>query len=123
MADRGTRVVDRPLQPDELRLLQWLIDQSHAREALRTQLPGLKVVGECPCGCASFDLEPMRGDARPAVGDAQVRFAFDRSGPNFCDGLLWVSGGWLAGVDLVSQGDCPPCRLPSPEDIEEVVPC
>lgn len=119
MKSSGTQKVDRSPTEEELALLIWLIEKSRAKIELMTQLEGIKVVGECGCGCASFDLEPQSGSAKPAKVNGEVSFTYDRVGDSFCNGFLWVCQGWLAGIDLSVIGEIEgECRLPNPEEIE-----
>ena len=49
--------VDRPLSPEERRLLEWLIEHGtpEARD-LRSQVEQARVVSHCRCGCPTVDL-------------------------------------------------------------------
>ena len=62
-----TKPEDRELTTQETALLQWLLSSSNqAIEPYRRQIPFVRVVGSCRCGCATIDLKlkqkTMHGD-------------------------------------------------------------
>jgi hypothetical protein len=111
MADAHQRSIPpRPLEPDELRILTLLLAQDFAgADDLRAQLPFVRVVGRCTCGCATVDLEVGHEGSAPAVrchsplpSEAQVR---DMAGETAGGILIFLEDGWLASLEIYAYGD------------------
>lgn len=51
--------MDRAITPDEVKVVSWLLDHALADVAGYRSRPleELRVVGGCPCGCASLDFK------------------------------------------------------------------
>src|SRR5579864_3780467 len=111
MADAHQRSIrPRPLEPDELRILTLLLAEDFAgADELRAQLPFVRVVGRCTCGCATVELEVAHERSAPAgrrqspiPSEAQVRDAADEPAGGV---LIFLKNGWLAGLEIYSYGD------------------
>jgi len=98
------------LEPDELRILTLLLAEDFAgADELRAQLPFVRVVGRCTCGCATVELEVAHERSAPAgrrqspiPSEAQVRDAADEPAGGV---LIFLKNGWLAGLEIYSYGD------------------
>ena len=91
-------------------------------ESLLAEVPLLRVVGVCPCGCRSLYFSPeSRKDTRLADTWGQT------ADGKHIDILVWGAGGRVAALDLVDyfstgelptpgsigrQATCPPGRSP-----------
>ena len=63
---------DRPLSPDERKLLEWLIAHGTPEaENFAPQLAEVRVVGRCHCGCPTIDLD-IAGTKEHSVGASQI---------------------------------------------------
>jgi hypothetical protein len=79
------------------------------------------------CGCASFNVEVDRTLASPSQitnRPAVEAFSKQRDDPQkVFELLLWVTDGWLSGVEIVDyvdrHGDESPDEIPPPEDWQE----
>jgi len=57
MTDAHTSPEYRDLSVEERRLLEWLIGNGNAEASIyASQLPHVKVIGRCTCGCPTLDL-------------------------------------------------------------------
>ncbi len=52
--------MDRAIKPDEVKVISWLLDHALVDVAAYRLRPleELRVVGGCPCGCATLDFKP-----------------------------------------------------------------
>lgn len=109
--------VDRPLTDEELTLTRWILENGKPEgAAFLNQLERARVVGHCPCGCASigFAIEgmPIAPSGVHMLGEfvygnetnLAVVFAFS------CDGIL--SGLEVYGLDIDA-----PNVLPNPSEL------
>jgi hypothetical protein len=70
---------NRPLSTDESTLLRWLLEHGTERAALYIeQIPNVRVVDHCTCGCPTIDLA-VSGEA--VSGDIEVLSQFHGSTP------------------------------------------
>jgi hypothetical protein len=111
---------DRPLSADERLLLRWMLEhgETHA-PAFLSQLADARVVGRCPCGCASIDFS-VGGKVPPAEGTMDILSDYiwrDAERHQF-GAFVFARGGLLAGLDLYSvDGTLTPTWLPKPEEL------
>jgi hypothetical protein len=91
-------------------------------EILRRQADVARVIGRCPCGCASIDLWIDPSQAEAAVGVPEPVPVEARSkkflGGETTELLLFVQHGWLRGVEIIFYSDEPPPEFPPPESFE-----
>jgi hypothetical protein len=91
-------------------------------QPLREQAAAVQVIGMCPCGCATIDLEVDRTRARVATGLAYD--AVDSHSSEVADVervrelILFVKDGWLSSLEVVYYGASPPRLLPDPIEME-----
>jgi hypothetical protein len=98
--DARTIAEDRPVSPDEIELVTWLLLNASTAGDLSAFVSAageLRVVGRCSCGCPSVDFE-KGGQAPPArvIADAYGETA---------DGvqvgiILWGHEGRVTGLEL-----------------------
>ena len=72
MPDTFEIPVNRPLSPEERRLIEWLI--AHGNEGAQnyaSQLDQLSVVAHCSCGCPTVDLG-FGGATKRTIGPSHV---------------------------------------------------
>ena len=78
------------------------------RDALLEQANAVRVVGECPCGCATVGLvvdpgAPTAGKTyRPIPNEAEV---LDADGENVGGVIVFAENGYLSGLEIFSYGD------------------
>jgi hypothetical protein len=109
--------VRRPLTAEERAILDHLLtaDFPGAVE-LRRQAAFAEVVGRCPCGCATIEVEvdTVRSPAAEVSDRAPVE-ALGRS--QAFDLLLFVDEGYLSSVEIYGVDD-PPSTFPPPSSFE-----
>jgi hypothetical protein len=119
--DTPIPVTARPLSIEERSILARLLDFDFpGSEALRAQVPFVSVVGVCPCGCVSRELEvdrsqvpPASGVASPIPGEAEVPA---RSGDNGGGIIAFAKDGYLSSLEAYSH-DVEPIRCWPPMDV------
>jgi hypothetical protein len=80
------------------------------------QLPRVKVVGGCNCGCPSVDLA-LDGGIRDAAAKPVI-FADGESPDGVPVGvILWARGGTLSGLEIHPWDGSDGVRLPRPESL------
>jgi len=106
--------IDRALTEAEATLLRWLLE--HSGDDARAMLPQVdyaRVVGGCPCGCASFDVvvEGFDGPIPSTASGTTPDFYWDAEGGGICSVFLFTSGGMITGLEVWSvdaETDTPP---------------
>ena len=100
MTDRS--ILPRPLTIRERELTAWLLEHGQrSSKKLIGQLANAFVSGECPCGCASFDLrvEGTADDGEPGLY-VVADFLWNDANTNEMGIFVFTKGGNLAGVEL-----------------------
>jgi hypothetical protein len=94
-----TTETGRRLNPGELAIVSALLDLPHPDSArLRQQIPGLRVVGRCDCGCPTVDFRDgpdgleLLADARVAGTDGDAVLLFGRDGVLDRLEYMWIGG-------------------------------
>jgi hypothetical protein len=84
-------------------------------EELREQARTARVMRRCSCGCPSIDLAVDRAQhsSCPRDGRRGVVVSAPSRDPRFTHLLLWIDGGYLAGLEL-SWLDEYPDEFPPP---------
>ncbi len=122
MSEEFTVPEYRELTDAERKLLEWLIaNGTDDAPAYASQLPQVKVVGGCKCGCPSLDL---------AVGDKQSRThgistVLADVGGHSPEGvpvivILHACEGEISLLEVVSTDETQRFSLPTPEMIDEM---
>lgn len=116
----GRKENPRALAESERRTLCALLDHADfpGRDALRAQVPHARVVGYCPCGCATVKLAVNPQMAAPAdvtsrVPGNELR-VFDEGGTEAGGVILFVDDGYLSQLEIHTWFD-PICPFPPSE--------
>ncbi len=106
-------VDERPLTDPERQILEILLGTGFPEAArIRMELPQLRVVGTCGCGCSTIYFKADRkGHGIGIVADTGVRDTHDPI-------LLFLrEGAVLDSLEYVWTGESPPPTFPPPEDL------
>ena len=110
---------ERPLSNEEVALLEWLIDHGRPDASkYRFQIPLLRVVSKCGCGCPSIDL--ATGSASHKTGAPSIIADGEATSPEgvFVGIILHVRGGEISKLEVYSiTGQESRFSLPKPETI------
>jgi hypothetical protein len=112
---------DRPLSPQEAALTRWLLEHGGPEAAAHlAELPQARVVGRCPCGCASVNFAIDGRVAPPGAGLQVLSDHVWRDGEGMLAGLFaFACAGRLAGIEVYTlDPDAAIDRLPSPDVLE-----
>ena len=97
---------NRPLAEAEARTLAALLALDFlGADALRCQMDSARVVGQCPCGCATVYLEvdrkacPRSPASRPLPAEANV---MDDDGNPIGGVIIFTQAGYLSSLELYS---------------------
>lgn len=106
-------IPSRPLSRHEHSLAQWMLEHGEpAGISFLAQLPSIRVVSRCACGCGSIDFEVDSRDSPEAglrvLGDFVI-------GDSSYGAFIFERGGVLAGIELYAMATDPPDNLPAPE--------
>jgi hypothetical protein len=112
-------VLERPLSAEEVALVTWLLEHGEPEAcAFVDQVARARVVGRCPCGCASVDFA-IDGQRPPGTG-LHTLSDYQWRGP---DGELFgvfvfARAGLLLGLEVWSiDGRATPTFLPRTSDL------
>ena len=117
-------VTPRGLRAEEQQTLDFLLGSPlPGMDELRRQVTGLRVVGDCDCGCATIDLQPDKDHVPRSITEfprvAVAAFSRDSAAAHPAELLLHVIDGWLAELEIVDfRGDNPQGRFPDLETWE-----
>jgi hypothetical protein len=116
MSEVNRAKVRRELTVAERELLRWALEHSAQEpEISREQIPQLRVVGRCGCGCPSVDLAL---EGQPHSRDTPLRLiaqADGRSPEGVPVGVLvFARGSVLSGLEVYSITGEVPISLPLP---------
>jgi hypothetical protein len=116
---RGHRTgAPRPLSDAELELIEALLGAAGVRAGRYLgQLPKVRVVGGCGCGCPSIDLEVGDGLREGAPKPLIVADAESPEGVPV-GVILWVRGGALSGLEVHPWHGTGGVRLPRIESLK-----
>ncbi|HEX8816557.1 MAG TPA: hypothetical protein VF753_13755 [Terriglobales bacterium] len=92
--------MDRPIAPNEIEVVNWLLDHASVdAEAYRVRpVEDLRVVGGCGCGCTSLDFKPRERREGKAVRIADELALYpdgQRAGL-----ILWGRNGEIASLEI-----------------------
>jgi len=118
----GTRPEDRPLTDEERTLLEWLIARgTHEAEEYASQVPQVRVVARCTCGCPTIDL--AIGDRQHrTIGASQVLAEFEGITPEGIEVgvILHARQGQLSELEVYAMPDVDgPFRLPRLDSLKQ----
>lgn len=122
MPDDFTAAEFRPLTPEELRLLRWLLGHGTAEAAnYAGQLSRVSVVARCTCGCPTLDLA-LDGKEHRTTGVSTI---LAEAGGHSPEGtpvqvLLHARGGELSELEVISVDEKRTFGLPAPEMLSVV---
>jgi hypothetical protein len=112
---------NRPLSPDEARLLRWLLE--HGKEsasAFLAQADAVRVVSRCGCGCASINFSVGDGGWHSRSGGMDILSDYqwsDSEGRVF-GVFVFAKQRMLAGLEVWSiDGQATPTSLPEPSEL------
>jgi len=112
--------VDRPLTDEEYELTRWILEHGKP-DALQfvEQLDRARLVGGCPCGCATlhFEIEGL-GEAQLGVHVLGDFVYGDES--NLCGVFVFESGGILKGLEVTGYAVDASRTLPNPIDLRPI---
>jgi hypothetical protein len=110
---------ERPLSSEEVALLEWLIDHGRPDASkYRFQIPLLRVVSKCGCGCPSIDL--AIGCTSHKTGASHIIADGEATSPEgaFVGVILHVREGEISELEVYSiTGQESRFGLPKPETI------
>ena len=108
---------DRPLTAEEVALTRWLLEHGSDGAAMHVaELERARVVGRCPCGCASVDFA-IDGEVPPTTAGLDVLADSEWRDPEGRRAGIFVfaRAGRLAGLEVYTlHPDAAIARLPSP---------
>lgn len=109
--------IDRPLTREEYELARWILEHGKQEAAaFIEQLDRARVIGGCPCGCASinFEIEGL-GQAPPGVHILGDFIYGDES--DLCGIFVYDSAGVLSGLEIYGFAGDAPKILPNPANL------
>jgi len=118
-ADRRTfRKTDRPLSDEERVLTRWILEHGTAEGVgFLEQLDRARVVGGCPCGCASIDFA-IDGSGEAPVGVHTLgEFVFGIGEDELFGVMVFSANGILSGLEVYGFGADAPKTLPKPSEL------
>jgi hypothetical protein len=123
MADNSTIPERRELSPAERRLLEWLLANGTPEASFYVaQLPLLKVVSRCACGCPSIDLVAGGKGSRTIGASTIIADAMGRSPEGALVGVsVHVREGEISELEVYSpDGEAEVFTLPKPEMLKAI---
>ena|SRR5580700_7673462 len=115
---------DRPLTSEERELLTWLLKHGEPEAAeYLSQIPSVRVIGQCGCGCPTIDLAV--GDEQAARGSSSTIIAdFCGTSPEgaLVGIMVHVREGILSELEVYSLSDFKKFSIPRPESLEPFGP-
>ena len=113
---------NRPLSDAERTLVVWFLEGLEPRRAeLLAQVPVLRVVHHCECGCPTVEFA-VRGKRRDyKKPDVILAEAVGPSPEGVdLDIILWMNQGDLTGVEFVSHSGASAFTVPAPSALKRV---
>jgi hypothetical protein len=114
-------IADRPLTAEEIALTIWLLQYGEAKaERFLEHVPRARVVGRCPCGCASIDFA-IAGQRAPACTGLDVLSDYQWRGSQgeLFGVFVFARGNLLSGLEVWSiDGRATPTSLPNASELE-----
>ena len=114
-------VANRPLSAEEAALTRWLLVHGESEgHRFVDHVSRAKVVGRCPCGCASVDFA-IDGQRAPAGTGLRVLSDYQWRGEEgeLFGVFVFSRGDLLSGLEVWSiDGRATPTSLPEPSQLE-----
>ena len=123
MTDESLPMVPRPLTDHEEKLIRWLLE--HGRSEAGQFLPQVadaRVVGCCPCGCASVDFA-IKGQVPPlgAGMNDLAHYSWQSADASTCGVFVYACGDLLGGLEVWSaDGETNPTTLPEIDKLKPI---
>jgi hypothetical protein len=109
---------ERPLSREEIALMEWLVDHGRSDASkYRSQIPKLRVVSRCGCGCPTIDL--AIGESRK-IGSSHIIADGEAKSPEGAHVgiILHVREDEISELEVFSaSGEDSVFTLPKPERI------
>lgn len=124
MTDDLRAKINRELTATESDLLAWVVEHSaDDPHPFLTQIPNLRVVGRCSCGCPTIELALSR---RPHPREIVAQLVAEADG-NSPEGipvgvLVFAKDGVLSELEVYSRSGEGPFSLPSPDALSPAPP-
>lgn len=123
-------ILDRPrsLNQDEERVLRTLLaPEFPGADELRAQIPDVRVVATCDCGCPTIDLTVPASlpQASTTTRDGRIPYEGDVKGPDgvsIADIMVFVEEGRLSSLEYVTHQEPAPNDWPQAYEIALVGP-
>jgi hypothetical protein len=114
--------IDRELTSEEYELTRWILEHGkHEAAAFLEQLERARVVGRCPCGCASIDFKIEGRDKAPPGVHVLGDFIYGDEA-DLCGVFVFESGGILSGLEVTGYAIDAPTTLPKTSDLRPYNP-
>ena len=122
MANDFTNPEYRDLTSEERRLLEWLIANGTAEApTYASQLPQVKVVARCACGCPTLDLAPGEKRFRTVGSSTILADAFGHSPEGIpINVILHAREGEISELEVISCDETEVFGMPTPEMLEVI---
>jgi len=123
MVDSSTIPERRELSPDERKLLEWLLAHGTPEASFYVaQLPILKVVSRCACGCPSIDLVVGEKNSRTTGASTIIADTMGRSPEGALVGVIvHVREGEISELEVYSvDGEAEVFSLPKSEMLKVI---
>jgi hypothetical protein len=122
MTDNFTASEHRDLSREERRLLEWLLMNGDDKAAAYTsQLPQVRVVSRCACGCPTLDLALGERKSRTVGASTILADAVGHSPEGVpVDVILHAREGELSELEVVSHDATKVFSMPTPETLRVV---
>jgi hypothetical protein len=122
MADDYTIPEQRDLTPNELQLLEWLLENgSPEAVSYKPQLSEVRVVSRCSCGCPSIDLAVGERNSR-TVGPTTILCDAHGHSPEGISLMVTLHAreGELSELEVITDDDVDVCSMPAPAMLEPI---
>ena len=115
------KITDRTLSAEETALPTWLLEHGEPKvQRFLEHVPRARVVGRCPCGCASIDFA-IAGQRAPAGTGVDVLSDYQWRGSQgeLFGVFVFARADLLSGLEVWSiDGRATPTFLPKPSQLE-----
>ncbi len=109
--------IDRPLSDEERTLTRWILENGTPEGAnFLNQLERARVIGHCPCGCATIDFAIDGLENAPPGVHILGDFIFGDN-TKIAGIFVFSSGGILSGLEVYGFESDAPRVLPNPSDL------
>jgi hypothetical protein len=114
--------VDRPLSDDERCLLMWLLEHgAPGATGYLSQIPSVRVIGQCSCGCPTLDLA-VAGKHGTGGSTIVADFCGTTSEGAFVGVMVHVREDLVSELEAYSLNDIKTFSFPGPESLNPTRP-